>query len=346
MARLLLRADASAAMGTGHVMRDLALVEVLQERGHACRFAMAETTAALAALLAARGVPLDLLPGPAGGKADLARTLALAAEADAVSLDGYHFDAAYRAGLAACARPILAWDDGAPAVPLAATLVVNASSAARPDDYAARAPGATLLLGPAYLPLRREIRALIGTPRPADGHLLLTFGGSDPLSLTAPVLRGLAARLDGRIEAVLGGSVADPGPALAAAGDHPERIRLHRDTPQIGQLMAGARLAISAAGGTLAELAALRTPSLLVAVAANQRAAAQFSAAHGWCVAVDGEKAGAVARIVETGLTLWADPPRLAAMSERAAGLVDGQGPYRLADALKAALSRASQSFD
>lgn len=339
MAQILLRADASAAMGTGHVMRCLALLEVLQERGHACRVAQAETTPAITALLAERGLPVFTLPGPAGSREDLAATLAQ--PDDAIILDGYHFDEAYRAGLARGGKPILAWDDGVPPVKLHATLVVNASSAARAEDYAARAPGATLLLGPRYIPLRRDIRRLMDLPKPAEGHLLVTFGGSDPLGLTAPVLHALALRFDGRIEAVLGGSVADPGPAEAAAALAPDRIRLHRDTPRIGDLMQGARLAVSAAGGTLAELAALQTPSLLVVVAENQSAAAQLSAGHGWCVALDGRAENAVPRIVETALSLWEDEARLGAMRRAAEGLVDGGGPDRLADALEAVLLRA-----
>jgi UDP-2,4-diacetamido-2,4,6-trideoxy-beta-L-altropyranose hydrolase len=342
MARVLLRADASAAMGTGHVMRCLALLEVLQERGHDCRVALAETTPAITALLAERGFRARPLPGPAGSPADLAVTLESAAEADAVILDGYHFDGQYRAGLAECRKPILAWDDGAPLVPLHATLVVNASSAARAEDYAERAPGARLLLGPAYLPLRRDIRCLIGLPRPASGHLLLTFGGSDPLGLTAPVLRSLAPIFDGRIEAVLGGSVADPGPAAAVAAAHPDRIRLHCDTPRIGELMQGTRLAVSAAGGTLAELAALHTPSILVVVADNQSDAAQLSARHGWCLALDGRVDDAVACITDTTLDLWQDDSRLAALGRAAEGLVDGGGPDRLADALEAAMASSN----
>jgi UDP-2,4-diacetamido-2,4,6-trideoxy-beta-L-altropyranose hydrolase len=341
MARILIRADAAAAIGTGHVMRCLALVEVLQERGHACRFAMAESTPAIAALLAGRALRIEPLPGPAGSAADLAAMRALATEADALVIDGYHFGTAYRAGLALCARPILAWDDGGVA-PLHATLVVNASSAARVEQYAPRAPGARLLLGPAYTPLRREIRQLIGAARPADGHLLVSFGGSDPLGLTAPVLTALAPQFEGRIEAVLGGSVADPRPAEAAAARFPERIRLHRDTPHLGTLMLGARLAISAAGGTLAELAALRTPSLLVAVAENQRAAACLSPGHGWCLALDGLAADAAPRIVAAALALWPDTPKLAAMSAAAAGLIDGGGPGRVADALETAIAQAA----
>ncbi|MGB8840018.1 MAG: UDP-2,4-diacetamido-2,4,6-trideoxy-beta-L-altropyranose hydrolase, partial [Aliidongia sp.] len=102
-----------------------------------------------------------------------------------------------------------------------------------------------------------------------------------------------------------------------------------------GALMLGARLAISAAGGTLAELAALRTPSLLVAVAENQQEAARLSPGHGWCLALDGRDADAVPRIVATALALWPDTPRLAAMSAAATGLVDGGGPGRVADALE-----------
>jgi UDP-2,4-diacetamido-2,4,6-trideoxy-beta-L-altropyranose hydrolase len=342
MAQLLIRADATPAIGTGHVMRCLALIEELQVRGHDCRFVMAASTPAIASRLARAGVTLETLPGPPGSAADLHALAAGAAAADATIIDGYHFSAAYRAGLAASCPIILAWDDGG-AIPLAATLVVNASSAAKPADYATRAPGARLLLGPAFTPLRREIRLLIGVT-PMRRHLLLSFGGSDPLGLTAPVLQALAPLLDGRIEAVLGGSVADPAPALAAAAAWPGRVRLHRDTPFMGPLMAGARLAVSAAGGTLAELAALGTPSALVAVSAQQLTIAELSARHGWCVALDGRTSDAAQRVAATALALWKDDDRLLRMNAAAHGLIDGGGPTRLADMLEGALADGRKS--
>src|SRR5271168_2864322 len=104
MTCFLIRADATVAMGTGHVMRCLALVEELQARGHRCRFAMADTTPALTTLLAERALPVDPLPGPAGSPQDLAALLALAQSADGIVIDGYHFSAEYRAGLAAAGR--------------------------------------------------------------------------------------------------------------------------------------------------------------------------------------------------------------------------------------------------
>jgi UDP-2,4-diacetamido-2,4,6-trideoxy-beta-L-altropyranose hydrolase len=342
MAKLLIRADATPEIGTGHVMRCLALVEELQARGHHCRFVMAAWTPAIASRLAQAGVALATLPGPPGSTADRQSLAADAEAADATIIDGYHFDAAYRAELAAACPIILAWDDGG-TIPLAATLVVNASSAASAADYATLAPAARLLLGPAFTPLRWEIRRLIGVA-PMRRHLLLSFGGSDPLGLTAPVLQALAPLLDGKIEAVLGGSVADPVPALVAATAWPGRVRLHRDTPSMGTLIAGARLAVSAGGGTLAELAALRTPSVLVAVSAQQQAIAELSAGHGWCVALDGRTPDAAQRVAAAALALWNEGERLAQMSAAAQGLIDGGGPARLADALEAAIADGRKS--
>ena len=53
---LILRADASVAKGTGHVMRCLALAQAWQDEGGKCIFAMAEAAEALKQRLLRRGV--------------------------------------------------------------------------------------------------------------------------------------------------------------------------------------------------------------------------------------------------------------------------------------------------
>jgi len=121
-----------------------------------------------------------------------------------------------------------------------------------------------------------------------------------------------------------------------AARPFGERVRVHRDTSRMGQLMAEAGLAVSAAGTTTAELAAIGAPAVLVTIADNQDEAARQSEALGWCALVDGRAPDAADRIAAVALALWADPPRRVAMAERLAGIVDGQGAVRIAEALRA----------
>lgn len=348
MSTVLFRADATAAMGTGHVMRCLAVAEAVADLGGRARFACAALPEGLRARLLGASVDVLDLPGPPGGRDDLSTTAALAAASDAVMLDGYHFDEVYRAALARTGRRIAAFDDLGQA-PLHAGIVVNPSPAAAALPYGRIAPGALLLLGPAYVPLRREIRtarAASCMPLPSRRDLLVTFGGSDPPGLTVPVIERLAPRLPDGCRLVVAVGAANPRARDCAAAAHPGRVAVEIDSRDMGGLMAGAGLAVSAAGGTVGELAALGVPALLVVVAGNQQLSAASAGAGGWCRVIDvdigdARPAGAATpaeaaaeRIAGEALALWAAPETRTAMAAAAAGLVDGKGAVRIARAV------------
>lgn len=333
---ILVRADATRAIGTGHAMRCLAVAEALGERGYRCRYAMVEAMPGILARLGDCGIETAALPGPASGAEDLAATLALARRqsAAAIILDGYHFAAAYRAGLRRSGLPILTWHDGPePIAALHADLVVDTTPDRGPESYRPANPGARLLLGRSYIPIRSEIRRRIGADRRSDGTILVTFGGSDPLGLTAPVASALLNAAEVRLT-VVAGALADSSAAETLAARFPDRLRLEINAASMGELMAEARLAITAGGGTVAELAALGVPSVVVGVADNQQAPMRQAAAEGWCLTIDGRRADAVPRIAEAALALWRDVPRLDRLSRAARGLIDGRGAPRIAEAL------------
>ncbi|MBP7335141.1 UDP-2,4-diacetamido-2,4,6-trideoxy-beta-L-altropyranose hydrolase [Niveispirillum sp.] len=336
--RVLIRADASPAKGTGHIMRCLALAEALRDQGAVPVFATREITESLRARLLADG--FDHHPLAGDEPADL---LALAHRLGATALvvDSYWLDAGWRAAVRPGFGAVLALDDLADRM-LHADLVWNPAPGAASLPYATLAPGATVLSGEAYLLLRREIRQAAAAPRlplAARNSILLTFGGSDPAGLTVPVVKRLAPSLPSgvRLDVVAGGS----NPALdcirAACARFPGVVRLHIDSREMGSLMAAAGLAVTAGGGTVAELAAVAVPSLLAVVADNQAPAADDARSKGWAAVVEarGDRADVADMIGDKVRGLWSDLPARQELSRRiAAGGIDGQGAARVVAAL------------
>lgn len=338
---VLLRGDAGPAIGVGHAMRLLAVAEALMERGAACHLASAELPPPLEERMRAAGLHVHRIAAEPGSGADLALTLAVAREraVRAAVVDSYRLPSAWRAGLEAEGQPVVALDDLNDQGPLHARVVVNAAPGAGSLGYERTAPGARLLLGPAFAPLRREIREAAAAPAaPADERraLLLTFGGSDPLRLTGPCLERIAPHLEeGERLLVVLGAASSCGDAVAAvAAAMPDRVELHQDVREMGRLMMRARLAVTAAGTTTAELAALGVPALAVVVATNQVESACQSGALGLMRVVDGRGAGAPDRIAEAALALWRDRAACRTIADRVRGVVDSQGAVRIASAI------------
>ncbi|TWB18974.1 UDP-2,4-diacetamido-2,4,6-trideoxy-beta-L-altropyranose hydrolase [Nitrospirillum amazonense] len=355
MNTILIRADATASMGTGHVMRCLSVAEALRERGVSPLFAAVDLPPALARRLDAAGFGVMMLAGPAGGEADVTSLAEQVRRHDArvLILDGYHFDDAYRAGLAGLGVPVMAFDDGPGTRPLHARLIVNPGAAVDQAVYRATNPDAVLALGPAYAPLRAEFRRARGQALPPldqRRRLLLTFGGTDPAGLTLPCLKRLAPALpDGvGLDVVVGGSNPNTD-CIRTAGDRYPNTVVHVETPRMADLMREAGLALSAAGGTLGELACLAVPTLLVVVADNQASSAGAVAASAKARVIDArgmDKAEAAERVTTAALALWADADARATLSRRigqggdgqgvGGQVVDGLGAMRIADALLA----------
>lgn len=340
---ILFRADATPAMGTGHVMRCMALAEVLRDRAIDVVFAAAALTPSIVRRLSAARIEVRPVDPAADDRAGATIAIARTLGANAAVVDGYHFGSDWRLALRSLGVPILAFQDLDDGMPLHADLVLNA--AATPDDPKWRRadPTASFLLGPRHVLLRRELRQALASPAApiaARRSMLVTFGGADPAGLTLPVATALVQALGPAValDVVIGGSVpdgADLAQRVAALG---EQVAAHLDPMAMAPLMTRAGFAVSAAGGTIGELAALGVPALIAIVAENQVAGAAASAAAGWCEAFDARTPGAVAALAARAATLWADTERRQAMAHRTVGLIDAGGGDRVADALIGAM--------
>jgi UDP-2,4-diacetamido-2,4,6-trideoxy-beta-L-altropyranose hydrolase len=346
---LLIRADANIAMGTGHVMRCLALAQAWQDAGGLAVFAMAETTPALRARLLAESCEVLNISARAGTPADAQQTTAFAQEkcAEWIVVDGYQFLGTYQVALHSPRVKVLAIDDYGHAGRYAADLVLNQNVSASESLYPDRGVETRLLLGTRYCLLRREFRAWrnhdlkSGRKIPEVGsRILITLGGSDPENVTARMLQSLAAIKVNNLEAtvVIGGSNPHAESLQRSAKEIEERagikLSLRSDVANMPELMAWADVAISAAGSTCWELALLGLPALLIDVAENQAAVARELYRLGCAIHLGSSREVSAEHVARELTRLLNDAPRRQLLAQRSQALVDGFGAERVVSVL------------
>ncbi|MGH9508910.1 MAG: UDP-2,4-diacetamido-2,4,6-trideoxy-beta-L-altropyranose hydrolase, partial [Terriglobales bacterium] len=335
---LVMRTDASRAIGTGHVMRCLALAQAWQDAGGHCLFACAEITPSLACRLHAENVEFVRMNAEAGSVADAVECSRLARErgAEWIVTDGYQFVSDYQAALKKSGLHLLLIDDYGHADPYdSADVVLNSNPCASAALYERRGAGTRLLLGGRYVLLRREFSRWRDWERiiaQGANKVLVTLGGADPRNVTSRVLRDLEPA-GCECMAIVGGS--NPHlQELESLAESLHRSRIAKDPGDITELMAWADLAVSSAGVTSLELAFMGLPTVLLTLAENQRLAAQALDESGVGIRLGVPEALSADAIASTVRGLLDDHPRRLRMSQAGQSLVDGRGAERVVEIL------------
>ncbi len=335
--KVLFRADASRALGAGHVMRCLTLADELARRGGRCHFLCRETEGHLGGLILARGHGLELIPDLADWRADAAACQAAldrggVGQADWLVVDHYRLDRDWEQALAPRAARLLVLDDMADRPHHCQVLLdQNLQPPGRYTPWVA--PDCICLLGPEYALLRPGFRHhRPAVPRWPDqvARLLVFFGGGDESNETGKVLEVLQG-LSVAVDVVIGGAHARKD-ALADRCASLPGCRAHFLVDDMAALMARADLALGATGVSTWERACLGLPALVVSVADNQHPiarAGQEAGLHTW-----------LGPAWEVDTVVWraalvqalAQPAHLAAQSAAGLAQVDGFGAERVAD--------------
>jgi UDP-2,4-diacetamido-2,4,6-trideoxy-beta-L-altropyranose hydrolase len=276
MTTLIIRADATSEIGTGHVMRCLALAQAWQDNGGKVVFISHCESEALGQRLTAEGFAFISLAKSHPDPFDLNFTLGMVHKLNLPDskretwfvVDGYHFDATYQKSIKAAGYKLLWIDDYGHAAHYYADLVLNQNISADPSFYIHREPYTQLLLGTRFVLLRREFKRWQGWHRetpPVGRKVLVTMGGADPDNVTLKAIQALkqldVPGLEGRI--VIG--PANPHLALlkkAIGGE--SRLHLLTEVADMPHLMAWADVSISAGGSTCWELAYMGVPMVMV----------------------------------------------------------------------------------
>ena len=335
--RLILRADASTQIGSGHLMRCLALAQAWKDAGGEVTFITACQGEGLLERLRDAEFDIKLLSSAYPDIADWnsTRDILSGHPGARVVLDGYHFDEVYQHQVIQAGHPLLVIDDNAHLKHYYADIVLNQNLHTEQLHYSCE-PYTRLLLGTRYVLLRREFLAWKKErhreiPEVAR-RVLVTLGGGDPDNNTLKVIQALqeVGLPDLEATVVIGASNPHAGILEQAAKQSCIPIRLVRDAKNMPKLIAWADVAVSGGGTTAWELLFMGAPSLFLIVADNQRYIAEYIGNQGF-----GKNLGMAQNISTESLTeaitsLAKESNLRATISRKARQLVDGQGARRV----------------
>src|SRR5260370_33362677 len=340
---LLVRADASVQMGTGHVMRCLALAQAWEGGGGEVVVAVAESAPVIEKRLCGERIHVVSMQDLRGRAQDGMRLRELVGHyrPDWVVVDGYQFSAEYHASIRHGGCRVLVVDDCGSCGPNGADMVLNQNLHAREEMYRNLAKDTELLLGPKFAMLRREFHGWRGWRReiaPVGRKILIAMGGSDPKNFSAQVcevLRGL--RADGvEIRIAVGSS----NPHMASLQSVAEKwggvVRVEQNVSDMPELMAWADIAGSSAGSNCWEICTLGLPSVLLVVAENQQPVAWELGRMGIAIHQSWDEQATREEICGSVRSLLLSSGLRREMSKRGCEMVDGRGAERDVVAMRA----------
>lgn len=342
MRSLLIRADASSEVGTGHVMRTIALAQAWRRRGGQARFLCSRCPESLRRRVEASGFPLTCLAVEPGGEEDRAALLReIAADPQSrLVLDGYIFDREYQEAVCEAAERLLVLDDYGQWENYSADVLLNQNPHAAELKLRERIAADCVVLEGAMFALLREEFLTREVPQRQESReslrVLVTLGGGDPDNVTLRVLYALReyAEAIAEIRVLCGAANPHLAELRAAAESSSVPVEVLRDVRDMPEQLAWADCAICAAGSTCWEMAYFGLPIACVVIADNQRPIAADLVRRGAVVGLgwheDFEPEAAAGQL--RGLLM--DPDERIRLARNLGALVDGRGADRVAAAL------------
>ena len=190
-------------------------------------------------------------------------------------VDGYQFGSEYQIRLKKANLNLLFIDDYGHADSYCADLVLNQNIYACEELYKERECNTELLLGPAFVLLRKDFwpwRCCHRINPDVAAKILISLGGSDPDNATLKIVRSLRNLAAHGIEAtvVAGGGNTHIEALQKESESSSVPIQILENAPNMPELMAWADMALISGGTTTYEAAFMGLPCMIVIIAENQ----------------------------------------------------------------------------
>ncbi len=340
------RVDASFEIGTGHVMRCLALSSRLKNGGFEVSFVCRELPGDLCHLIQEMGFPVYRLKGSGRqGRSirpditeDMRETRAFLQRFPMMPawliVDHYQLDAVWEQGLRSTVSKIMVVDDVPARRHLCDLLIDQNCYDGMHERYKSLVPpGCVMLLGPDFALVRPEFIAARGNGRARSGkveNILVFLGGSDPTNQTLKVLD--AARLLNyeaiSLDILIGVNNVHRSEIENAASSLPGSV-CHFNVSNVPELMAAADLYIGSPGIATWERCCVGLPSIIMATHPTQVETAQYLHGKKMSLYIGESEKITAEQIAASVRRVMSIPEMLCEFSRNSLATVDGQGVER-----------------
>ena len=281
--KIYIRADGNSEIGLGHVIRSLALAEMLKEEFR-CTFATRFLTDYINR--EARKVCDEVIKLPESEE-HFDAFLAILSGDEIVVLDNYFFTTMYQQKIKDKGCKLVCIDD-IHDTHFMADVVINHSSSVLKSDYSVESY-TTLCLGLNYALLRPAFFNTLQTQKLQKDSktFFVCFGGSDFCDLTQQTLEVLL-KYHYTVYAVIGDSNRNRDKLLSKYSHNNNVVLLH-DLPakEMAEVMQKSDMAIVPASSVLLEVWATKTPAITGYFVDNQKEGCLHCVNNGWALYVD-----------------------------------------------------------
>lgn len=273
--KVIICADATPQMGSGHVMRSLALAFALKNRGWQITFAGKVSIPWVKEKLSRCGISFKEISGTPEKSEDPYELLEKRLECEApdwIVFDGYHFGPDCQKFMLGKGIRVLVIDDCAYCESYHCDLLLNQNPCALSYDYKGEigqmlAGAEYALLRPEFLNARPSRNKYLHAPE----NVLLCLGGGDFSFHLPKIAEILRIPEFGNIKLSVVAGVMPVDKIQAAFGYLCDRLNIIENPENMAALYAGADFCVTAGGSSCWELCHMGTPFLTWEVADNQK---------------------------------------------------------------------------
>jgi len=276
--KIVIRADGSDSIGTGHIFRTMALANRLMASNREVIYLCRDLPVSLAKRMEKAGIEVVSIPDTTFFEDEKTFVLEYIEKVKPrwIIVDHYDVKEEYYISLRQAGAKIMAIDD-INHTKFPVDVLLNQNINANEMNY--RCNSNTIkLLGPRYALVRKVYRRKRKNTgiRKSIKRIMVFMGGADPNNQTQKVLKGIElSKRKVVVDVILGPAFMFKREIEKITSKDLLKYKVHCDIPDLANIMQRADLAIGTGGSTCWEMCTMKMPMILMPIAENQKGNAE-----------------------------------------------------------------------